>query len=98
MKVNFGSSGDTYASATVLAPEVTALTIASAWLYPKATDDHTIEEHIATPIRVIAGACTAGVGFTIYAIVESDNPAPMNRSKNAKIPTVTGQWFVAVDY
>lgn len=47
-----------------------------AWILPAATSDHSADEHLVEPIRVIAGPATAGVGFTIYAFGESPAPAP----------------------
>lgn len=91
VKVSFGSTGATYLATSVLAPEVSTSSIVLAWVYPRATSDHTLEEHVAAPFRVVAGPCTAGVGFTLYALSEADlAPGPG--------PFLTGQWFVAVDY
>lgn len=42
--------------------------LVEAWLMPKDTSDHSADEHIVEPIKVIAGPPTAGVGFTIHAI------------------------------
>jgi hypothetical protein len=39
-----------------------------AWLMPVATADHTADEHIVEPLRVVAGNIVPGVGFTIYGI------------------------------
>lgn len=42
--------------------------LVEAWVFPKATADHTADEHRYAEIRVYAGNVVAGVGFTIYAI------------------------------
>lgn len=47
-----------------------------AWILPAATSDHSADEHLVEPIRVIAGPATAGVGFTIYAFGDSPAPPP----------------------
>lgn len=43
-----------------------------AWLMPADTADHSADEHLVEPIKVMAGPPTAGVGFTIHAF--NDNP------------------------
>lgn len=51
--------------------------LVEAWLYPVATADHSADEHLVETIQVRAGAPTAGVGFTIYAINESQLNEPL---------------------
>lgn len=46
--------------------------LAEAWLVPVATADHTADEHLVETIRLVAGPCVAGVGFTVYAINTSE--------------------------
>ena len=94
VKVNFGSSGSTYASAVVVATDVLAGARPLAWLFPKATSDHTVDEHVLAPVRVVAGEATAGVGFTVYAVLDPASPS----ARKGSVPTLTGTWFVAVDY
>lgn len=40
--------------------------LVEAWIFPVATADHSVDEHLAESVRVMASAPTAGVGFTIY--------------------------------
>lgn len=88
-KLDFGAfPGASDASISVAAPEVTSDTIVNAWLYPKATADHSVDEHHLAPIRVSASACTAGVGFTIRGVVDAVGQATRTH----------GQWFVAWSY
>lgn len=47
--------------------DIEAGSAVEAWIFPKATDDHTLDEHVANPPRVYAGSVVAGSGFTIYA-------------------------------
>jgi hypothetical protein len=47
--------------------------LVEAWIFPAATADHTHDEHLVDPPRVIAGSVSAGTGFTIYAF--SPHPA-----------------------
>lgn len=42
--------------------------LVEAWLMPKDTSDHSADEHLVEPIKVMAGPPTAGVGFTIHAM------------------------------
>ena len=56
--------------------------LAEAWLFPVATADHSVDEHLVDGPIVIATTITAGVGFTINAL-------PRN------FGNLTGQWSVA---
>lgn len=42
-----------------------------AWIRLAATADHSIDEHIAAPLRISAGNVVAGTGFTIYAAFDA---------------------------
>lgn len=90
-RIDFGATATSLAEVVVNEPSVKADTIVSAWLHPRATADHTVEEHLLAPIRIVAGPCTAGVGFTVYAICGADPSA------KGKQPGATGQWFFAFD-
>ncbi len=69
--VDFGAfPGKT--DATVAITGQTAIlsgSLVAAWIMPKATADHSIDEHWVDPPVVYAGNVSAGTGFTIYAIV-----------------------------
>jgi hypothetical protein len=41
--------------------------LVDAWIMPAATADHSIDEHVAEQIDVMAGDVVAGTGFTIFA-------------------------------
>jgi len=45
---------------------IVAGSLVEAWVRPAATADHTHDEHVVDPPRVIAGSIVAGTGFTIY--------------------------------
>jgi hypothetical protein len=47
--------------------------IVEAWLYPVATADHSVDEHMIETIKVFAANIVAGDGFTIYAINPDKN-------------------------
>lgn len=65
--IDFGVfPGSADASVAVAAAGITGTSLVEAWLYPVATADHSADEHIVDPPRVVAGAPVAGVGFTVY--------------------------------
>lgn len=51
--------------------------LVEAWLFPAATTDHSADEHLVEKLRVIAGAPTAGVGFTIYGFNTNEISEPL---------------------
>lgn len=63
--VDFGT-GAVEASAAVSAPSITGLQLAEAWVVPANTASNTQDNHIIEDLRVIAGAVSAGVGFTVH--------------------------------
>ena len=42
------------------------------WINYVATADHTADEVLVEPLRVMAGNIVNGVGFTIYGVCDSD--------------------------
>lgn len=48
--------------------DIEAGSTVEAWIYPQASDDHTLDEHIANPPNIYAGNIVAGTGFTIYGV------------------------------
>jgi hypothetical protein len=48
---------------------IVATSLVEAWIRLEATTEHSIEELIHDPIRIIAGNITAGTGFTIYGVM-----------------------------
>jgi hypothetical protein len=79
---------------------IVAGSLVEAWVLPKATADHTHDEHLVDPPKVIAGSIVAGTGFTIYSYPEQDAAIPdrlplgTTGSKNAA-PRHWGKWTVA---
>lgn len=45
---------------------ITGGSVVEAYVFPTATTNHSADEHIIDPPRVIAGNIVAGTGFTIY--------------------------------
>lgn len=60
-----------------------------AWVVPKATADHSVDEHILEAIKVFAGNIVAGTGFTIYGISDNQLQDPAGNT-----PMLWGQWSV----
>lgn len=67
-EIDFGAfpGSDTATLAVTGQDDIAATASLSAVILYKATDDHTADEHIVDPPRVIAGNIVAGTGFTIY--------------------------------
>ena len=80
---------------------IVADSLVEAWLMPKATADHSIDEHCVESIRILAGSVVAGVGFTICAFNTSElfeNPVGGIGGKGGQVGKGTriyGQWTVA---
>lgn len=69
--VNFGAAPGSFDTSVAVADaSITGAALTEAWLYPVATAEHSVDEHIMATagITVVAGAPSAGVGFTIYAV------------------------------
>jgi hypothetical protein len=66
--LNFGAfPGGSNASVTVTGQAgIVAGSLVEAWVRPVATADHSADEHIVDPPRVIAGDIVPGVGFTVH--------------------------------
>jgi len=66
--LNFGAFPGSQEAKIVITGQtgILAGSLASAWVLPAATADHSIDEHLVDPVRVIVGNVVAGTGFTIY--------------------------------
>jgi len=62
---------------------IAAGSLVEAWIRPVGTADHTADEHMLEPIKVIAGNIVAGTGFTIYGFNTHPVPAPVDRVPDA---------------
>jgi hypothetical protein len=47
--------------------------LVEAWVRPVATGDHSVDEHMVDPPRVIAGNIVAATGFTIYGFAQGND-------------------------
>ena len=96
--VDFGA----FPGAAVTSVDVTGQTtiaadsFVEAWVVPTLTTDHTADEHLVDPPRVIAGDIVAGVGFTIWAFDrEEQTGGPSEAKYGLKRPLPWGKWSVA---
>lgn len=71
--LDFGAfPGSTDASIAVTGQAgIVAGSLVEAWVFPQATADHSSDEHIVDPPRMIAGDIIAGTGFTIYGFTQN---------------------------
>ncbi len=70
-EIDFGAfpGTDTTTLAVTGQDNIAATASVEAFIVPDATDDHTADEHLVDPPRVMAGNVTAGSGFTIYGAI-----------------------------
>lgn len=71
--VDFGTSSTSSSHASVTITGQAGILSGSsirAWIQPAVTTDHSVDEHLVEPLRVIAHTITAGVGFVITAICD----------------------------
>ena len=81
--INFGAIPGTDIATVAVIGQVAILggSLTEAWLAPIDTVDHSADEHLVDGPRVYAGAPTAGVGFTIYAVMREQ---PFDRQQIAR--------------
>ena len=53
---------------------IIAGSLVEAWVFPLGTADHSADEHVVDPPRVIASDIVAGTGFTIHALPNESPP------------------------
>ena len=68
ISVDFGAfPGKSDASVAVTGQAgIVAGSLVEAWIFPVATADHSVDEHIVEELEVVAGNIVAATGFTIY--------------------------------
>jgi len=71
--VNFGAFPGSYEATAIITGQtgIATSSLVEAWLYPKATSDHSEDEHIYENFNVMVPSSTivAGTGFTIRCYV-----------------------------
>jgi hypothetical protein len=58
---------------------ITGTSLVEAWIYPVATADHSVDEHMLEPFRVFAHSISAGTGFTISAFSTNQINEPVRQ-------------------
>ena len=73
--INFGAAPGSFSATTVITGQagIASGSAVEAWVMPTATSDHSADEHLVDPPKIMAGNIVAGTGFTIYGFA-SDNP------------------------
>jgi hypothetical protein len=100
--VDFGAfPGKSDASVAVTGQaSILTTSLAEAWLYPKATTDHSADEHLVESLApILAGNIVAGTGFTIYARNASElfdrTPKFVGDPGSGQGTRIYGLWTVA---
>jgi hypothetical protein len=76
--INFGAfPGASDTSVAVASAAILAGSLVEAWIFPVATADHTVDEHMVETLKVFAANIVAGVGFTIYGFNTSEIFEPL---------------------
>jgi hypothetical protein len=67
--VDFGAHpGATHASVSVADAAIVTGSLVEAFIFPVATADHSVDEHMVENLKVVARDVSNGVGFTIHAV------------------------------
>ncbi len=71
--VDFGAFPGKYDTSVAITGQaaIAAGSLVEAWLFPSQTADHSADEHLVEPIKIMAGNIIIGTGFTIYAFADS---------------------------
>lgn len=70
---------------------ILSTSLVEAWLFPDDTADHTQDEHVVEPIRVVASKPTAGVGFTIHGLNVNPLNEPLEEPRAVPFRNPVGQ-------
>ena len=83
-EIDFGAFPGAYSAIKNIIDQgaIQAGSIVEAWIFPTATVDHTVSEHLTDAPSIMAYNVVAGIGFTIYGATQD----------TAK---VYGKWTVA---
>ena len=101
--IDFGAFPGAYDASAAVTGQASILSgsLVEVWIFPAATTDHTHDEHLIDPPRVIAGSIVAGTGFTIYGFADQFANIPTvpgmtgTSFKNNNAPKHFGKWTVA---
>lgn len=87
--LDFGTGADVVSATVARASVNVATTQVTAYLFPKATVEHSVDEHLVDPPLVFAHSVVTGVGFTVTAT----SPRP-GRSAMRGADYLTGRYTV----
>lgn len=100
-EIDFGAfPGSPHATAVIVGQAgIVAGSTVEAWVFAKATADHSEDEHLVDPPRVAVSAIVAGTGFTINGLLREPPIKSMSldrvRERTANPPLIYGRWSVA---
>ena len=91
--LDFGAfPGSSVTNVDVVATGVISTSAVEAWIRPVATADHTVEDHIITPMRVVGQYLSDGniriYGININDVIPPLEPLPMARKRADGTATV----------
>jgi len=66
--LDFGTTPSDLATRAISRTSILATSHVEAYLYPRDTADHSIDEHVVDGPHVFACSPVAGVGFTVYGV------------------------------
>ena len=101
-EIDFGAHPGSSMATLVITGQATiaAGSFIEAWVVAKATADHSADEHLVDPPRLICGAIVPATGFTIYAMPRETRRGPLSplhrgQRKTAKSSLPYGKWSIA---
>lgn len=70
--INFGAAPGGHQAQVAVTGQTTIVSgsLCEAFMMLDSTADHSADEHLIAPIRLVCGSVVAGTGFTIYACSE----------------------------
>lgn len=89
--INFGAFPGVSDTSVAVTGQAAILSgsLVEAFIFPAATADHSIDEHLVNPPRVVATTIVAGTGFTIYGFSLD------GVDTGSDTPRIYGVWNVA---
>lgn len=92
--LNFGAfPGSSVTSVDVAAPGIISTSAVEAWIRPVATVDHTAEDHIIVPMRVVGQYLSDG-NIRIYGINTNDVQPPLETVAVYPLTTVASRTYL----
>lgn len=91
--INFGAAPGSFQASVAITGQtgIVSGSLVEAWIMPTATSDHSADEHLINPPRLMAGNIVAGTGFTIYGFA----PDTAGSGVDSSASKLYGQYTVA---